>query len=449
MPAQAAHDAFYELPAAALTGCPDAARLIAEALSAHRAVAIPRLDAPICLERPIALDSGMRLRVHPETVLRMSPGRCGCMVRNAHLLDGCAGPMSGARDHDIVVEGGVWEDAPRAGVPDDDDPTLSRFVAGGLLLGVIFFCGADRVTVRNLTVRRGEEYALLLAGCNDFTVRGITFDDQKKDGIHVNGPAERGLIEDVHGQCGDDIVALNAWDWDTSAASFGPIRHITVRRVRCEAGEIRLLPGRKTYPGGAQADCPVERCSFEDIEGVYTIKMYQQPNCHNNERSVPDRSDIPGLIQDVTFEKVRLHQIVDSGFGEVCPEGLFEIGADCRGLLIRDVTLDFPASVYTRRGGALVSVGPKSSTWTRGYADPARWTELFEPDLICTAEDISFENVRFAGERCVDESQLIRARHLTVNEDYPNTIPRGGTGYGVVRGVKIAPPPDEPNHHNA
>ena len=58
----------------------------------------------------------------------------------------------------------------------------------------------------------------------------------------------------------------------------------------------------------------------------------------------------------------------------------------------------------------------------------AESAELFDPDLICTAEDISFENVRFAGERCVDESQLIRARHLTVNEDYPNTIPRGGTG---------------------
>ncbi|MBQ8953013.1 MAG: hypothetical protein IJ048_02765, partial [Clostridia bacterium] len=86
MPAQAERDAFFVIPAEKLADCEDAARLIASALAAHGAVEIPRMDAPICLERPIALDSGMKLRVHPETVMRVKPGRCGCMVRNAHLL---------------------------------------------------------------------------------------------------------------------------------------------------------------------------------------------------------------------------------------------------------------------------------------------------------------------------------------------------------------------------
>jgi len=431
-------DVFHVIPETDLAGCPDAAALIAEALAAHGAVRIPRLTDPVCLERPIALASGMRLSVHSQTVLRMKPGRGGCMVRNEHLLDGCVGPMTGERDHDILIEGGIWEDARRDGVPDDDDLTLRHFQDDGLLLGAIFFCGADRVSVRDLTVRRCEEYAVLLAGCSDFNVSGITFDDQKKDGVHVNGPSERGFIENVRGLCGDDIVALNAWDWDTSAVSFGPIRDVEVRGVACERGELRLLPGRKTYPDGTQADCPIERCLFSGIDGVYAIKMYQQPNCFNFRRVVPDRSDIPGLISDVSFEGVRLAGTVESGFGEVCPQGLFEVGADCRGLHIRDVAVSFPASVYAGRGGALVSVGPKSSTWKRGCEDPAEWSELFEPDLVCTADDVTFENIRFAGAVCTDEELLIKARRLTINEDYPVTTPRGGTGYGVVQNVRVA-----------
>lgn len=436
-PINARDRAFFEIPAASFIGCPSASELITDALSRHRAVRVPYLEVPICLDRPIALPSGARLSVHPDTVLRMNDGVAGCMARNEHLLDGCAGPMSGARDCDILVEGGIWEGGSRFGRSGDPDPVLQRFLADGMLLGVLFFCGADQVEIRNLTVRRSEEYAILLAGCNDFTVRGIRFDDQKKDGVHVNGPAERGLIEDVQGLCGDDIVALNAWDWDTSAVSFGAIRDISVKRVRCERGEIRLLPGRKTYPDGAQAECPVQRCAFKDIEGVYTFKMYQQPNCHNVERAVPDRSDCPGEISDVLFDGVRLDSAANEGFGEVCPEGLFEMGADCRAIRIRNVSLGFPASVYDGRGGALVTVGPKSSTWTRGFTDPARWVELFEPDLICTAEDIRFENIRFDGRRCEEKAQLIRARRLSVNADYPRTRPRGGTGYGIVRGVVI------------
>ena len=429
--------AVYEIPSAAFSRCSDAAALINDALAAHGAVRVPHLAEPVCLDRPIVLSSGMRLSIHPKTTLRMNPGRGGCMARNATLEDGCGAPLRGPRDSDILVEGGIWEDAPRSGLPDDEDPVLRRFLSHNLILGVLFFCGADRVTIRDLTVRRSEEYAILLAGCSDFTVRGIAFEDQKKDGVHVNGPAERGAIEDVHGLCGDDIVALNAWDWDSSAVSFGPIRDISVRRVRCQRGEIRLLPGRKTYPDGAKIECPIERCAFEDVEGVYTFKLYQQPNCFNAERAVPDRSDIPGEISDVSFDGVRLDCAADQGFGEIRPDGLFEMGADCRNIRIRNVSLGFPASVYAERGGALVTVGPKSSTWTRGFSDPARWAELFDPDLICTAENISFENIRFAGQRCEDSAQLIRARRLSVNADYPRTIPRGGTGYGILRGVTI------------
>ena len=48
-----------------------------------------------------------------------------------------------------------------------------------------------------------------------------------------------------------------------------------------------------------------------------------------------------------------------------------------------------------------------------------------------------FEGVQMGDALCTEESALVQARRLTVNPDYPHTTPRGGTGYGVVRGVDI------------
>ena len=121
------------------------------------------------------------------------------------------------------------------------------------------------------------------------------------------------------------------------------------------------------------------------------------------------------------------------------PEGLPQYLARNADLLLHS---ERPFAEYMRmkfreKGMSVAIIGPKSSTWTQGYSDPAEWTELFEPDLICTADGIAFRNIVFAGEVCTDRGTLIREQRLTVNPDYPRTIPRGGTGYGVVEGVKI------------
>lgn len=420
-----------------LSGAHDVVGLIEEALRVHHAVAIGHMDDPLELDRPIRLDSGDYLSVASETVIRMKPGCGGCMVRNRHVRDGRLGEMSlEGWDHDITVEGGIWEDAARAPSPNDPDPVLRSL--SHVLLGTIFFSGVERVTVRNMTLRRGDQYGVLLAGCRDFHVSGIVYDDYRKDGVHVNGPSENGLIEDMRGHCGDDFVALNGWDWDTSAISFGTIRNIHVRRIDADGDEMRLLPGRKTYKNGTKTLCNIENCLYEDISGIYNFKMYQQPDCHNYRRAADDQdfSDIPGLIENVTFKRVHI-SVRGGGLAEVELDGIFEIGADCRGISYEKIDLDRCAEDMKAAGMALVTVGPKSSTWTQGYDDPARWSELFDPDLICTAEDILFRDVTMNDQPCLEAAALLSVRRLTVNLDYPHTTPRGGTGYGITRNVTI------------
>ncbi len=426
---------FFEIDAALLGE--NASQALQQALEAHRAVSVPRLEFPMELDRPIVLDSGSALRVHPETIVRMKAGCCGCMARNRHVYDERGGARENVvYDHDILIEGGIWEEAERA--PSVNDPDEAMRAMSRIISGTVFFDRAERVTVRHMTLRRGDQYGVLLAACRDFHVDDLFFDDYRKDGVHVNGPSENGVIEHMRGHCGDDFVALNAWDWDSSSVSFGGVKNIVVRHIACEGDEMRLLPGRKTYRSGMKTLCPVENCVFEDISGVYNFKMYQQPNCHNADRPAAERdySDIPGLMKNIAFKRVHIAARA-GGLAEVSLDGVFEIGADCRSVLFEDVELDVTASALKGAGMALVSVGPKSSTWTRGYSDPAKWCELFEPDLICTAEGMTFARVRMGDEYCADESALVQARRLTVNPDYPHTTPRGGTGCGVVKGVAI------------
>lgn len=416
-------------PAAAITAL----------LQRHRSVYIPDLPVILRLEAPIVMDSGMTLSIHPQTVLRATEASGGCMLRNRNLYSGCDGSIHPdlSRDSHILVEGGQWEPVADGHISSDRSPIMADFSRRHLLLGAIFFCHAQNITVRNLTLRHGLPYGVLLADVNDFTVSHIHFDDYKKDGVHVNGPAARGVIEDLSGHCGDDLAALNAWDWDTSAVSFGPITHITLRRLACERDELRLLPGMKRYPDGSTVDCPIAHCRLEDIAGVYSFKLYQQPNCHNKELNKHDASVTPGLLQDITFARVSLPTLTPGGLAEVQLKGVFEIGADAEGLVFEDMDFDFPASALQRHGMTLVDAGPRSSTWTRGFTDPAMWSELFEPDLICHARGLTFKNIRFGSTPCTDPDILVRARHLTVNPDYPRTTPQGGTGYGVVEDVKI------------
>ena len=416
----------------------DHASLIESLLHEHPSVSIPALESPIILSRPIRLSSGMHLRIHEATVLRMKEGCGGCMVRNEHVVSGMEGPASEpVLDTDISIEGGQWENAPLASSVNDSSPVIRQFGEKGLLLGMIFFCHAERVTARNLTIRKSDMYGVLIADCHDFLVENITFDDHYKDGVHVNGPASRGLIQNMTGHCGDDFVALNAWDWDTSSVSFGPISDITVRHIACDHDEMRLLPGRKTYKSGQKLDCPIKNCTFSDISGAYNFKMYQQPNCHNLKRIHKDFSEIAGLIENVSFTDIRLDSLTTGGLAEVRLDALFEMGADCKNITFRNLSFGFPADEFSEKNMSLAVIGPKSSTWTRGYSDPSEWTELFDPDLIVTAENISFSDVRFAGVPCTEQSLLIREQHLSPNPDYPHTTPKGGTGYGTIGSISI------------
>ncbi len=443
----------YEIAKEAFAPDTCASDVIAQALEKYDHVIIPQLSFPVYLNRPIVMASGKWLTVHPETAIRLLDGCGGCMVRNEHVVDGRFGAFPEEyEDHDILIEGGIWEQAKCGYSPVDNHPAMRSFATvgadgysliadrkkvRGVLLGVLFFSNVQNFTIRNLIVRQCEFYGVLVAGGSHFVLENIVFQDHHKDGLHINGPSSYGYIRNISGETGDDVIALNAWDWATSAVSFGGIDHMDIDGVVCDHREVRLLPGRKTFSDGSKVDCPISDCRLQNIKGVYCFKMYQQPYWLNDFKEIKDKSEIAGVMENIEFSNIVLGALTEEGLGEIKIEAIFEICADCTNISLENVALDVPLQDVLDAGVQLVKIGPKSSTLKQGNADPSKWCELFDTDLICTVDDLRLRNISFAGIPCREQNALVSTVRLTPNPDYPNTTPKGGTGYGILKTVTV------------
>ncbi|MFA5204535.1 MAG: right-handed parallel beta-helix repeat-containing protein [Lentisphaeria bacterium] len=288
-------------------------------------------------------------------------------------------------------------------------------------------CG---VVVRDLIIRQSGAFGVHLSNCRDFLVEGLTFEDQGRDGVHVNGPAAYGVIRNLRGVTHDDFIALNAWEWMGYTPTFGPIHHVLVEEVtginRASddytspfpdgTAELRLLPGTKKFADGTRLACDIRDCVFRKLTNIRTVKMYDQPNLELGRDR--DFADPIGLVGNVFFSQL----IYDH-------PGRFQIAATVEGMRIDDVQIRFhPAGTFK-----LVEIGPMSATCKVKPDDPATWTELFSPD-----RDVTVRGFDLAGVRVQDGDTLMpvsdaRRRFVNVagqqpNPDYPQSTPRGGSG---------------------
>lgn len=186
-------------------------------LEAQGRLHIPARDKPYYLDGPLVLKSGRRLTADPQAEIRLKPGCNTCLVRNANVVGFAERPVPDetAPDTDLYIEGGIWTTLATApgqvngnwrGASAKQDPVPGTH-------GVILLQNVRRVTVRKITVRQSQAFAVHFGNATEFTVEGLTLEGHRRDGVHVNGPASHGVIRRVQGDSGDDPVALNAWEW--------------------------------------------------------------------------------------------------------------------------------------------------------------------------------------------------------------------------------------------
>ena len=394
---------------------------IQAALEAHGRVFLPAREVPYYLDAPLILRSGQQLHAAPAAEIRLKPGTNTCMVRNDHIVSGQAAPVpgNGKPDRDIVIEGGIWTTLATSpsqshgnirGCADTADSVPGAH-------GTILLHNVERVRVRNLTIKECRPFGIQIGNASDFLIENICFENQRRDGVHVEGPAFFGVIRGLHGVTGDDIVALNSWDWKHYSITFGPIAHILVDGVDVTgtnlfkwASNIRLLAGTKTFAGGEALECDIENCVIQNIRGIRMFQMFDQPNLELGRDN--DFADPIGAMRNIFFNRIHLAS---------SEEAAFQVASNVDGLSICHVEVLSESSIP-----ALVQIGPLSETYRHGSTDPAKWVEIYSPDKDCTVRNLRIDHITPE----ISPDLWVKISEQKPNPDYPRTTPRGGTGKG-------------------
>lgn len=408
-------------------------KAIQTALDEKKNVYIPYMGHEIIIDGTIFMDSHTNLKVDEKQIIRLKEHTDVCMLRNRNMIPGGHAYTEQVNpDEYITVTGGIWA------APDNNSLRMDNLgtIVGGF--AEIGFSNVRYVNVTNATFSRGTSYAVMISNCTNFYVDNIKFDKFEKDGIHIDGPARFGIISNLDGVgLGDDMVAILAWDWYSSGVTNGDIEDILVENIKGDNNEIRLLAGRKVYRNGKKKDCDIRRCVIENITGIYTFKMYYQPHFKNVVWGKHfDSAETVGEMNDIYYENITVPKIRNSGFNEIPIYGIFDILADCKNLNLKNIKLEHSLEELEKKNIKLINVGPISATF-KYTEDKSKWGDFFEPDMCCFVEDINLENITFDDVKVTDAEKLVKETHQSINPDYPNTLPEGGTGYGKVERVNV------------
>lgn len=411
---------------------------IEAAIREKKTVWIPDIGHPIFLDRPIILESGCRIKADTNQMIALMPHTQTCLVRNRNIMLGRQAEVSLDQcDRDISVEGGIWSTlSVTADITNGNDVMTLGADHPDYGHGVFIFSNIRRLSLQNICLKSCKCHGIQLSNCEDFICKDILFLNHHRDGVHINGPAKNAIIQSVQGKnMGDDMVALNAWDWYHSTQTFGSISHILVEDIVGENNEIRMLPGRKTFADGKTLDCDIHHCVFEKLSGINIYKMYCQPNTERLADN--DHSETVGNIHDMWFQNIVFDLNYYTGFAQEIKSGLFHMCADCHDITFSDIAIKQTKEDMRARNAGLVRVGPLSFTH-RLTEDPSTWIEGFVPDAVCRANGIRFRNITIGGVKQTQvDSLLIEPVKMQINEDYPHTTPRGGTGYGTIEDVSL------------
>ena len=408
-------------------------KAINTALKEKKRVYIPNMGKEILINSSIVMDDDCVLIVDKNQVIANTEENGLCMVVNSRAKNGSYNSVDrNDANKNIYFEGGIWSPNRHNNIEKLVNSAVNPFIG---VFAVMLFTNIENLTLKNCTFENSKSYAVEISNIKGFYIENIKFLEFKRDGIHVNGPAEYGIIRNLEGEnMLDDLVAFNAWDWDTSATTFGTIDHVFVENVKSNNNEFRLLPGRKTFQNGTFVDCDITNCIFKNITGVYTFKLYCQKNWKEAfDFSYSDHSETVGNLENIYFENICFDKVRTDGFSEITVNGLFDCCADMSDIHFNNICVDMDKAEFVKTGLKLVSVGPISFTWKRHYPnEPQKWGELFCPDAICEAKNITFKDIFFNGMKMTELDDVMAEVHLSINPDYPNTTPKGGTGYGTI-----------------
>lgn len=397
---------------------------LGEALREHQTVRIPGAETPYLIDGTVQIPSDRHIIAEANAVIRLAPGTDVLLFRNASTADGTHAPIKGIpRDRNITVEGGVWEDCCTRRMGYGKSGRYGDVEGFCGVSALMLFENLDRLTLRNMTFRNCGAFAVQLGEIRNVIAEDIRFESCFADGLHFNGNTENVHVRRVSGQVGDDLVAINPYDWQNSSINFGPFRNLLCEDLTLSPDSryhaLRIEPGIYTFDDGSQVDCSLTDAVFRRIENIRTFKLYcQTPKFFPGEE--PERGDV-GSGDRIVFDQIRvdLNAPIDLLDGYVTGDPVrgsfaaFELGLNVGSLWLRNIDLTLYRDRYPY--SYLLCIGPKSARKPDGR-------EVFDPSFSSVAKMISFENIRINGERVKDVTPYLREIVFDrVWDDMPST----------------------------
>lgn len=380
------------------------------ALSENETVTVP--GGTYYIDASIIMHSNNAIKAAPDAVIKKAPGMKLLMLRNENVIDETKMPAGGVRkDVNISVEGGIWDgSAIKRGIyggADGDGLFDSEDSMNGIYTSMLF-SGAECVTVKNLKFLNSPGFSLQTGNAKNLYFCNIEFCGCFADGLHINGNTENVLAEHIRGQVGDDIVALNMYDWDNSSINFGPMKNVWCEDVELyEDGEykaIRIQPGVYQFADGSEVSCDADRIVLKNIRGINNFKLYLQTNVYDLAK--PDIRK-PGRGSDIFFEDIAVS--LDKPIDELPPYmnsdpvcgaiAGFEFGAQLESVHFENIRLTTYPEKYPY--SYLATVGPKSCL-LEGHL------EVFDPYLTTEVENLYLKDIYVNGEKNDEPEKYIR-----------------------------------------
>ncbi|MBO6053840.1 MAG: hypothetical protein J6Q17_08885, partial [Clostridia bacterium] len=382
------------------------------ALRENEIVRIPSSAVPYYIDAPVFVPSNRRIEAEEGAVIRLKKDVKTLMLCSEHIADGTHEPIrSEERDCNIAIVGGRWEESltRRAGYGRTgmNDGERSFY---GVSTCMLFnnMCG---LTLEGMTFAHTGAFAVQTGDIEDVLIRDIVFEECYADGLHLNGNAENIWVKDVRGQCGDDLVALNAYDWHNSSVDFEPFKTVLCEMLELSASSpykaMRIQPGLYYYDDGSSVDCALYGLIVKNVRGIRTFKLYYQTPSYRIADEEPERG-APGSGDWLYFEDIAVDLAGPlDGFREYLESdpvrgafAAFEVGANIGHLSFEDIDLTLHRERFPE--SYLLCVGPKSCVVDGGKR------EVFDPYVSCAVGTVRTERIRVNGTQIADAAPFIR-----------------------------------------
>lgn len=409
-----------------------------QALREHEVVVIPASDEIYWIDDTVVIPSNRHIEATGATV-RLTPDCEVLMLRNEHTADGTVTPIqSGREDHNISIHGGRWEEShtKRGGYGTSgrythfaEDKAGERRPFYGVSTCMLFN-NIVGLTLSDLTFAHTAGFGVQVGNLTNGVMENITFEGCYADGLHINGNSENLYVRNISGEVGDDLVALNMYDWQNSSVTFGSTKNVLCEELHLAPTSrykaLRIEPGVYTYADESTMDCGLYNAIISHVTGIETFKMYFQTPAYKI-GTKPERGGV-GSSDNLFFEHITVDLTgpIDR-FQEYLTSdpvrgtfAAFELGSHIGHVSFDHIDLTLHRDEYPL--SCLVMIGPKSIR--RGDV------EVFDPYLTSHVGTVTLSEIRVNGVSITKDDSLVRTTAFTdVNED------GNSTGYGTVQQI--------------